>query len=223
MRLSQPEIIPLDPHCIDNPVRLDLVALEGHMLWPADKKMRDEAMRSSAVEFYKHYSSTLPATLLRDLVELAAGSIPIREIHNNVKAPFVHGIIAGRILRHLVSAVAADKQSDQASMKWIIGSLSTEYYPEFRLSPKTIENSLWPNYRPVAHFWAAYVDFAVSRRDPVFPCRLDRLPEFLGAAKAFGDAGETMQTYRSPGPILRASETVQLPKSVQVPKMNLAI
>jgi hypothetical protein len=134
--------------------------------------------------------------------------------------PYLHGFIAGMILQRVVRGSSENANSEESSMGRIIRNVSELYYPRWRLSPKTIENSVWPKFRGVSHFWAAYVTAPHSKpRSASFPCELTMLTDFLAQAEAFRRAGEDKQTWRSPRAILLPGECVALPSGLNLPRV----
>lgn len=83
---------------------------------------------------------------------------------------------------------------------------------DFKLTVKTMNNAVWPRYRSVAHLWAAYVQAALVNRDPIFPCRLDRLADFLHVAEWFRAEGEGWRPKQSDRPVLDTAESWRLQK-----------
>jgi hypothetical protein len=60
--------------------------------------------------------------------------------------------------------------------------------------------------------------------DKTFPCRLDRLPEFLGTAKWFGEAATTIPLPRRGNEKLLDATTIwQVPPLLALPKGRLRI
>ena len=80
-----------------------------------------------------------------------------------------------------------------------------------RPDPTTIENC-WTRFRPVAHFWATYLELVGTDKAYPFPCRLKDLAEFFTMAEEYFDSGTTLKTHQAPGTILEIQKTVLVPK-----------
>jgi hypothetical protein len=205
--------------CLGDTTRLDLAVVEAHMLWPDDERARQRSIETATVQFGLSISSTFPQQILAGLLPIAAGAAPLPELQESAKKPFFHGILAGRILYGAVRgaiAAAADR-----SMNLVYDDIAKSIPAAQRLSRKTIENKIWPKYRPVAHFWASYVDHALAKGDSAFPCSVGRLGEFLAVAQAFRRLGETMSTPQSPTTILKHHDAVGIPAHIAVPDIIL--
>ena len=211
------EALALDGDFLLNPTIFDLSVVECHMLWPDDLQARSLATRATTAEFGRRALPHMPDHLMRDIVPALVAAPPIGQAQAAAGKPFFEGYVAGMILHHVVGAVATD--GDDASMGWIMSKIANDVRPR-RLSKKTIENTLWPKYRRVSHFWAAYVERSYS--ETVFPCRLEKLAEFLSLAEAFRVAGEATRTKQSPRPtVLLPHECVTLPVGVFLPPCAL--
>jgi hypothetical protein len=211
-------VLELPAKCIHQPTRLDLAIVENYMLWPNDPIARERGFEAATAVSINERSHELTSEQLRFFLNFAVGCAPIKEIQEAAKAPFLRGFLAGIILRHVVFEVIVDPNSSKASMSWIIQHLSERIWPRERLRPQTIRNDLWSNFRCVSHFWAAYVEAGYSGIGREFPCRVDRLKEFLTMAEAFRLTGETTRTKRSPRPVLWPGETLRLPDDLDIPR-----
>ena len=78
------------------------------------------------------------------------------------------------------------------------------------LSRKTIDNTIWPRFRCVAHLWAAYL-WGAAPGDRTFPCRLDRLADSLTVAEWFRAEGEGFRPKGSDRTVLSAAESWRMP------------
>ncbi|MDB5617433.1 hypothetical protein [Tardiphaga sp.] len=205
--------------CLDDTSRLDLAVVEAHMLWPDDERARERSLETANVQFGVANSLNLPQYILAGLLPIAAEAAPLTELQEVAKKPFFHGLIAGRVLYGAVRGAMA--AADDRSMGRIYGDIAKSIPAAQRLSRKTIENKVWPKYRPVAHFWASYVDHALAKGDTTFPCSIGRLGEFLAVAQAFRRLGETTSTPQSPTTILRHYDAVGVPANLAVPEIPI--
>jgi hypothetical protein len=226
------ETIEIRRDCLAAPLRSDLIGIESVMLWPKDIKSRTEAEQAAVVAagFEMAKGLNLGSDVLLELVGAAANAIPLREIHKWTTVtnggPFVQGLIAGEILFQSTSRTATN--SPDASMKRIVADVSKMYSAIWLVKPKTIENTVWPQYRSVAHLWAAhrhivYEQLAAHGNSAAypFPCSAANLSYFLAVAEEFRRLGETTKTKQAPGTVLRANESVRLPADLPLPKGEL--
>jgi hypothetical protein len=213
-------ILELSGDSLEEMTQLDVLAVEALMLWPDDPVARNDALTTTTNEFANRHLPILPPDLLRSLFSTAHEAIPLKTIRQLAEGPFLHGCIAGIILAHTVNEVAINAKSEKASIGWIIKKLSKSIYPKWRLMPKTIENAVWPKFRSVSHFWAAYVTAAYSKSGSPFPCRVDTLTDFLAKADAYRAVGETTRTRRSPRILLMPGECVGIPPNLRLPKIS---
>jgi len=76
----------------------------------------------------------------------------------------------------------------------------------------------------VSPLWVAHkhmIDFYSERE---FPCRFDRLAEFLAIAEFFRAEGQKLKTKQSPTPtILPPTETYRLPGDLKLPPVSIEI
>jgi hypothetical protein len=208
----------LTGNCLENMTVFDVFALQARMLWPNDAVARKRARTTSALQFSRSRRDSLPEGFFGDVFDQAFGAIPPHIMQQSAREPYLHGFIAGMILQRVVHGGSENGNSEETAMGRIIRNVSELFYPRWRLSPKTIENSVWPKFRSVSHFWAAYVTAPPSKpRSACFPCELTMLTDFLAQAEAFRRAGENKQTWRSPRAILLPGECVALPSGLNLP------
>jgi hypothetical protein len=213
-------VLDLRPDCLVDPSRMDLARIEMMMLWPKDEGLRATALR--AIEL-KHAIETKSAPLPKDADELRAffeiiNSAPrIYELEGSAKEAFTRGMVAGGILRQGVGYSEVDPSQTSLSQvkKRMVGTLGG-LIPK-KITEKTINDSIWPMYRSVAAYWAAY-----SVVGPEWPCTTSTLDKFLAIAEEFRRRGEATRGRQSPEPtILRRGETVAIPSGLQLPAFTL--
>jgi hypothetical protein len=150
----------LPPSAISAPTRNDLDIVGAAMLWPHDETQRKKAIETSRVEMLNSIADQLSRTDLVDLVALAKDVTPLSDIHDLTKQCMVDGVRSGLYLREAVGHVSLDLP---VSMKQLAAKVST--LPPVR-NAHTFENSTWPRYRPVSHFWAAWLTECSRRTMP---------------------------------------------------------
>jgi hypothetical protein len=207
-----------------------LAHLEAAMLWPGDGAARRRLVATRRADFAAALLAQFPLTVVLDLaagagaedlrcpcamvasdqipdvVQIAREAPSWKQIDREVRWAHVRGIISGRILRETLGravAPCAKPASIESTMKEIAGAIA----PRARISFKTISATIWPSYRRVAHYWAAYLHRGAGE----FPCQLDDLDNFLALAEAFRSAGEGTRTHQSPTSLLRRGEAFRFP------------
>jgi hypothetical protein len=159
----------------------------------------------------------IPQEFAQLIASDALDAVPIKTLQKSTKERHVHGYIAGLILRHVVSEVLIDRNSDKASVGWITKKLSK---PSSATS-RTIENTIWRDFKKVSHFWAAYDETYDAADQSSFPCKLEHLSDFLSISEAFRTQGEGTIPWKSPRPLLLRGECVSLPPHLNVPMVSL--
>ena len=201
---------------IEQPSRLDLALIEATMIWPDDEAARDDALATCSGEFLRPLIDGLDGPMLKTLAQISLDAPRLQDVQKEATAErFVHGIIAGRIL---AAAVGCSGLGMEITMERAIETAIEPYCyrrPEWKLSPKTVNNKIWPAFRPVAHLWAATWARHKGQHDREFPCDLDHLPEFLAWAEAFRRLGETTRLTPKSPKMLRAHQTMRLAPEIE--------
>jgi hypothetical protein len=198
---------------------LDVLALEAHMLFPNDLVARQNARITAGIEFANR--QRLPID--HDLFKLAFDAMPLKALQLLARTPFKRGVIAGIMLSEAIASASERDSSERTSQRSTIKRLSKTFKQD-RYSPQTINCVVWPEFKKVSHYWAAYITIARSetRNNRPFPCRIETLPRFLATAEEFRTLGETTHSWKSPEPfILRRGESVRLAPDFRLPKVTL--
>jgi hypothetical protein len=217
----------LDSRCLHQPHRLDLAIIEAVMVWPDDANARSRAIQTSKVEFlreninYRNHWSEINEV---SLFEFVAGAEPIENIHAEVKKHFVRGYASGFILRETIARIQIG--APDATIGASISKMSEIYRRKkdgsgWPLDKKTINNTIWPKYKPVSHFWAAAINYKLQHRSEPFPCEKSRLAQFLEEAEAWRTLGASLRTAKASGPILQGVKSITVPFSL--PRGRLAL
>ena len=215
------EALELSSGCLEMPTQLDVLTLEAHMIFPNDPVARKNARITTGFEFANRQSEILPDDFFRDLFPLAVDAMPLKMLQQSALTPFKRGFIAGMMLTQAIASATASRKSKHNSLTATIKDLSDHFQGH---SPKTINSVVWPEFKKVSHYWAAYIAeaFSESTRNRPFPCTIEKLPAFLAIAEEFRRLGETTHTWKSPEPtILRPGECVLLPSDFNLPNVNL--
>ena len=206
----------LSDDCLSRPMPADLITLGAHMLWPDDADARNGAIKSGHLKILIS-DFVIPQEIAQQIASDALDAVPIKTLQNSAKERLVHGYMAGQILKHVISEVSIDRNSDKASVGWITKKLSK---PSSTTS-RTIENTIWKDFKKVSHFWAAYEATFDPAGQWSFPCKLENLTDFLSISEAFRIQGEGTTPWKSPRPLLLRGECVSLPQHLSVPAVSL--
>lgn len=224
--MTKPFIIGLDPDCAHNPVRLHLAIIEAAMLWPDNPEARTAWERAARVRFLTSFLEHVEdLASLREFGMLAAHSSRIEDLNPEAQERMKHGLVAGWVLHEAIGRaelIGREVRFGEAAAD-ITRYLEKTLRGRFRISKKTFDNSIWPRFRSIAHFWAAYASANMGKddRSRVFPCTLDQLVPFLSTAEAYRLKGETLRGKHAASPLLRPDETVRLPPDLPLPTYRL--
>jgi hypothetical protein len=180
-------ILDLRPDCLENPTRFDLVPVECVMLL-LDQGAHDAAM----------------ALILQ--------AKPINQLQDQMKGtPFGNGVKAGK---YLLDVIGMNQLSGQVSAKKLApNAVCWGFEPYFgETTYGSFLTHIWPRYRSVAHFWAAWLYLGAETSNPAFPCTYVDLPRFLGLSEGFRLLGHRTRAFRAPNPVLpNEAEMVKVP------------
>jgi hypothetical protein len=206
-------IRPAKAKWISVPSLESLCDLEARMLWPHDEGARQEFIKSSRADFgvgvIDAFSDIL--ALAPDVVDeipgiatLARDSIPWWSIEEKAAPVFRDGFISGLILRTTLARAGSTPEagaSIQGIMKEIAGNFRRQ-----RLGFETIRDKIWPRYRCVSHYWAAFQDAKAKNDATEFPFALHEFYAWLAEAERYRQLGERTRTFRARTPILRKGD-----------------
>jgi hypothetical protein len=220
-------ILDLRPDCLNKPSRLDLARIEVVMLWPQDETQRARALEAAAVQSLGEMVEQLGAdetpvaitvSDLKALTRRILGAPRLTALQQEVRRPFTRGLVAGLLLYEVVGWASLNPAiAGLGRVKAHI--VKRRIFP--RVSVKTIDNIIWPSFKPVAHLWAAYQSIRLSTRDVAFPCRIRDLQEFLSTAESFRQAGERLKPKQARETILDPNKTWRPPSTIVVPAIDL--
>jgi hypothetical protein len=193
------------------------------MLWPDDDKkitrfnniVQYEALLNSSIialslESGIEFQGKQLALLLRRVSEGPRLSEVLRK---NTKR-FLHGLAAGLVVCEIIARRdRGDLAQITETMKAVAKAFSAE---RCKVSLKTIENSIWPRFRSVAHLWAASA--RCSGGFSVLPYPLGEVEQFLALAEWYRSAGEEWRPRKSSkGSLLIAERTWRVPSEISLP------
>jgi hypothetical protein len=224
MSKTSSEILELSSTSLEIPTQLDVLTLEAHMLFPNDPVARKNARITTGLEFANRQRDNLPEDFFRDRFTLALKATPLEMVQQSALTPYKRGLIAGIMLRDFIAAAADGGRPKDGSLRSIIKILS-DRFKGHKCSPQTINCEVWPKFKKVSHFWAAYIHAALSGSvgSRPFPCTIETLPVFLAMAEEFRMLGEATRGWRSREPsILTEGECVGLALDFHLPKVVLS-
>lgn len=219
------EYLDLREDCLARPTRWDCAVIEARMLWPDDANTRNRYVNAVAIKLAAGNIDRVPLptptpTEVRELAEAMLSAPRIEDFQDEVPDAYERGMVAGDILRRAVGYQETGREN--TSLGDIKGALSDLLGPAQRLSVKTIDNTVWPRYRSVAHLWAAYVHRSKETDSTAFPCRVRALPIFLAVAEAYRRRGEMIRlTAKSPSTVLQPGAALMVPLALALPEVKL--
>jgi len=202
--------IELRPDFAAAPNASDVAKVAGWMLWPAaaDDELRARALTAVAIDLALasgSYPEPDNAAERRQLMEIIRTAPQPSDYEDAIKNGFRRGMVAGSLLRTALK--------DPGKVK--LGPLKAKMAERFsrnreRVSQKTIEG-IWRDYRCVAHYWAAHIEYCRATKVETIPCGAADLVAFLRRADDLRRAGEAARTPRSPEPsLLRPGEAIAI-------------
>lgn len=214
--------------CLENPNMEHVGVVGSAMLWPdpADSAIRDGALQAWKVDGkIRHDAMPLPATRKeqRQLLEIVQAAGPIAPFQRAACSPFWFGVGAGFLLQAALKDNGGAKgRSNFAELKAKLAE--NGFFKNSPVTVKTIDNHIWPKYRPVAALWASYT--AGSAADPqeaTFPCTPGTFLEFLAGAESFRKLGESTRFRQSRLTVLEPGKSVVVPECIAkaLPKATL--
>lgn len=220
------EVLDLSQDTLANPQRTDLIDVEVLMLWPDDRDMQTEGVRTALVAAGLERPKLLNRDELLALAKQAADATRLSQIHDQVArhgGPFVKGLVASEILFFALQRTATNAAVRDRAMKRIMEDVANGFASIWPISAKTIETHVWPFYRRVAHFWVAFRWLKEDHGcEYPFPCAVSDLSLFLGIAEAFRQRGEATKVHpQAPGTVLTPGECIQASSELVVPRFEL--
>jgi hypothetical protein len=196
-----------------NRTRLAIYYLQSVMYWPdpqADAGQRAEWMKTGMALFIGESIGGVPAAARvngpsewLEWHRAALDAMPPRSFVEQVEQAFRHGVFAGELLGGAVQELL--KTGGQFKLGALKAAMTSskrrKSHKYLDISNSTLDNTIWKRYRSVAHLWASYAYYVlhVSPHDLFFPCRLERLPDFLALAEFFARAGLAAPMQRRSG------------------------
>lgn len=223
------EYLDLREDCLAAPTRWDLAVIEARMLWPHDPEIRGRFLSAVSVKVGVSSIGRVPLEEptpptpdeVREFGEAMLSAPRVEDFTAAGERAYHHGMVAGGILVEVVGASAVGREN--VGLAGIKSMLAARLSRWGRLSQKTIDNSVWPRYRSVAHFWAAHILISKETDSSALPCRLRDLDLFLATADACRLRGEGIRSApQATTPVLRQGEAVLIPPALALPEIELS-
>jgi hypothetical protein len=182
----------LSPDSLLSPTFYDFGMVLALMQWPSDQKARNWHVQLNDIA-NRALSSNISPEQFVDLLLAQRLEFPSEF---SLRRSLIRGLQVGCYLH---SAVASALQGASPSMKGLTNSVVLNFRDFGDLAaqtPKQFENQVWPEFRPVAHFWAAFWhESPLMTESPVIapgrriPFELTALPRFLKRAEHYRRLG----------------------------------
>lgn len=214
------------------PMKAYLMAL---MLWPDDVKMVADSVLADAdpalFDDIERASSQLG--MQQNLTSVALGRVllaapPHQASILDLSRRFSHGLAVGLAT---ISMLRSPKAKLKAALAAAVEELNKaprtarEMPPiALKLEWPNLETNVWPDFRSVAHLWAAFCSSLPVAPDPsfplfsLFPCDAAALPEFLAAVEYLRRRGEKRRFLRSNGVLFPAGAMWVVPPGIKLPE-----
>ena len=203
--------------------------IETAMLWPHDDTKKSRAWEASkaqhAVDSISDQIQPINPGTLKNPVQTLLSAPRLRDIHEDAKRPYIHGLTAGMILFQMISLSEVSSPVAQLTTikKRIVANFGSKVPQQFRFSLSTVENTIWPHYRVVANLWSAHIAQVIRRQDTAFPCRLELVLEFLAYSEYFRLKGEKLRPKQSPsGTVLKPGLALAVPHEISLPEVHIS-
>ena len=143
-----------------------------------------------------------------------------------IRHRLVQGSIAGQLLHETIGR--SDIYPNSPSMGLIKRKLAAHASDRFStgISVSSIDNIIWPRFKPVSSLWAAYVSgagIALERGDGIgpFPCRPMEVGNFLATSEAYRKRAENLKLPQASRSILDPGETWRVPSDLEIREVPL--
>ncbi|WP_040619990.1 hypothetical protein [Rhodovulum sp. PH10] len=225
MDLAQ-TLAPLDrPNLQETVDRMDLAGIEAAMLWPDDDAYREKVIQRALILRALETPESLDREMAINLLGMSVGIPSAAEINAETETRHLYGGLAGCILAETIARIDGNMP---LSMGEIINracksaTANAGGWRKAQITPKTVQNRVWRDWKPVAHLWAAYNRlYQEHGKAWVWPCPKVQLTRFLGEAEAWRAIGETLKPRQSDTTVLPAGIAVRIPGSDRLPRVKL--
>lgn len=213
-----PRTIDLRVGALESPLATDLDRVASVMIWPTDPAAQMAGVETSLVELMMHNRDHLSREGALWVADLARRSLPLAQVQDRAREGFINGVRAGLYLLGTIEGAASG--NNLPVMKSLASQVSSAF-PSSKISAKTFRSYIWPDYRQVSHFWAAWLVLTTGKVEALsdleeksaavqlsaaFPCAVSEFSEFLRLADLYRQTGEVTRTKQSPVTVLSSGE-----------------
>lgn len=210
--------------CLHSPMRLDLVQVEGVMLFPDDVELRSRMVRGGFVQDARtRIIEDAPSDFLVRIARAAVDAPDLPTMYRESDPRLWQGAIAGERLRW---AIGLNKTQGNTTLADVDKLLCDQLSKHHQVEPKTILNRIWPTFKCVSHLWAAWRSVSSGEwpgeeapPSSRFPCTTAGLAKFLGLANFYRLEGERTKAKKAPRSILLPGETITFDNVLNVPEV----
>jgi len=200
---------------LQNTTRFDLLSIARPMLWATDADARDRAYQADLNEYFLTTAASGPIEKT-DALLIHRGP-RVSDIQKEVKQRrrFEFGVI---VRLRLIVYLSRYPARPDLPILWSFREIEKRLTKLFKISASTINNTILPQYKSVAHLWGAYVlPHALHLAGPgaPFPCSREGLASFLGVAEALRLDAISKRVIRDD------EDTWLLPPGLMVPQVDL--
>jgi len=220
--MTDVKVLALRSDVLIAPDQIDVAVIELVMLWP-DEKARTNVSDQSAAFLFLTIADDDNSSNDGSIVSESAREIAKRRMFSGFNDEWedrmLRGTIAGRLLIESIGlSLLAPELANFSRIKKAIAE-RFRIDRGIRMTEKTIDNTVWRTFRPVAAYWAAWIYCGGGQP---FPCQPDRLKEFLATAESFRRRAESIHLAQSPREtILLPGETIRIPPEIHLPEFEL--
>ncbi|MDO8398089.1 MAG: hypothetical protein Q7T45_09740 [Bradyrhizobium sp.] len=216
---TSPTILPLDETCITSPSKVHLAVTGAAMLWPHDPDARERTALSWVVHEARELmrARRLAQEAILELAERGPDALPMQDLTQALLDPIKKGFFAGQFLRLALTGRNPDGTKPNLGE---VNKFLARRYTGKKATDTTAISQIWKDYRPVAHYWAAHLDYCEATGRSDLPCAVSEFGNFLVRAESWRVRGEAGKPHRNaPSTVLDPSETVRLPPEIKFRKI----
>ena len=190
------------------------------MLWPNDPAARERTALSWIVHSSRELlrARRLAQEAVLELAEHGPDALPLNDLNQSLLDPFEKGFFAGQFLRLALTGRNADGSKPKLGE---VNQFLARRYTGKKATATTAVSQIWKDYRSVAHYWAAHLDYSEATGKSDLPCDVAEFRNFLVQSEGWRARGECEKLHRNaPSTVLNPSETVRLPPEIKFRKIH---
>jgi len=201
------------------------------MLWPAadDESERAEWMRTCRASYIRQAILGAPAAM-RTVEpsewlawhDQALDAMPPRIWSDRTEKRYRYGLFAGELLGEAVRQYVGGNLKLESLKSAMTAPQRQKAHKWLDISLSTLNNTIWRRFRCVASLWSSHAYKTLVLHEPMaYPCRLDELPDFLGLADFFAQAGLAAKMPRRKDHLLDERTMWRIPSGLPLPRFEI--